>query len=544
MPSFSSHLSDPTRSMPANFYFSGSSAHSNQEPSESSQPRCPYSKVYLREENLTSQILRRIFNIPRPLPSRKSSRLSHLQVLKKPRKLLSAIQPGKNKLAKPATAFRTGRKESATNFAPCSKLDMTSKHSIVACVGVSSRPITVVATSYAVDGQLRNKVIAGKKRSYNVDFPDEGVFVIYRNRALQIAAPPCDQRKCNISQICRCHNPRLSTQGALLHHHASKGGAVRWPTWKPCSHCLFNWLHLYQATEAANKFNMKYLQHPRSLTLATLHGEEAFYYDGEIEEQHVRSESNGNTGRSTNLKYSCPSNVFEWMTDAWNEFRECSCCNSASITALSDYESDAPNEDYSSSDQGKLDNEWDWDDLDIPCKRTRTSSVSEFEDYDFIEDLVDKEFPKLRKRNAASIDAGHRSKAETYSSSVDDGDSSVEDDDPAPVIIPPKNMAVGQGLRTPTRLTSPTLIPASNGSSTTVTDSPYTKSQSFLGTKRSYFDVERSEQCDTDSFEDLSRAKQRKLDLAMPEYGGRCRQGFVAHQPFSRNYLLRKLVPV
>ncbi|KAI0883460.1 uncharacterized protein GGS22DRAFT_31110 [Annulohypoxylon maeteangense] len=542
--SLSSHLPDPIILVPPNFSFSSTTVHFNRDISESSQPMFRRAKANSKEDNLTSQILGRIFNIPHSLTSHHSSRPSHLQLLKKSRKLLPSIHLGKNKLAKPTAIFRTRRKESASTSTACEKFDMSSGHSIVACVAVSSRPTTVVATSYDVDGQLRNNVIAGRKRSCSVDFPDEGVFVVYRNRALQIAAPPCDQRKCNISQLCRCHNPDLSTQGALLHHHADEKGAVRWPTWKPCSHCLFNWLHLYQATEAASKLNMKCLQHPRSLTLTTLHGQEAFYYDGEIEEQRIHSQDNGNIGRSTNHKLSCPPNIFEWMTDAWDEFADCCCCKSTSITALSDSESDISIEDCSGSEQGKSDNDWDWDDFDIPCKQTSASSISEVEDYDFIEDLVDKEFPKLRKNKSPRIDSKPQPKPKLYRPEMNDDDSNEEDDDPVPVIIPPKDMAVGRGLRTLTNPTSPTLIPATNGSSTTVTDARYTKSQSSFGTKRSYFDVVRSEQYDAESSEDLSRAKQRKLDFAVPKYGGRRRQGSMVHEPFSQNPLLRKLVPV
>ncbi|KAI1454967.1 hypothetical protein F4805DRAFT_460207 [Annulohypoxylon moriforme] len=419
---------------------------------------------------------------------------------------------------------------------------MASNHNIVACVAVSSKPITVVATSYGGGGQLQTNVIAGRKCSYSVDFPDEGVFVIHRNRALQIAAPPCDQRRCNVSRICRCYNPSLSTQGALLNRHASKKGAARWPIRRPCSHCLFNWLHLYQATEAADKLNMKYLQYPRSLTLTTLQGHEAFYYDGEIEVHHVRSKRNGNVGRSTNLKYSCPPNVFEWMTDTWNEFRDCCCSKPSSITALSDSESDISNEDCPNNEQGEFDNDWDWDDLDIPCKKTSASSVPELEDYDFIEDFVDKEFPKLKNCNRTKFNAEPRSKPELHVS-ANDNDSGEEDDDPVPVIIPPKNMAVGKGLYTSTNPTSSTLVPAWNGSSATITDSRFTKSRSSMGTKRSYCDVVHSEKSDTESHGDLSRAKQRKLALTKPKHRGRFWQGSMAHKPFSQNPFLRKLVP-
>ncbi|KAI1094596.1 hypothetical protein F5B19DRAFT_18084 [Rostrohypoxylon terebratum] len=543
IPSFPSDLSNQTNLLPPKSHRSVASVCTDQQLPESSQPNRRYTKSKSQENTVTSQILGRIFKTHRSCLSRNSSS-SHLQIRKRSRKLLSAIRPIKIDSARPTAALRMKRKESTPPSAACFRLDMPSKHSIIACRAITSRPTTVVAASYDVDSQLRVDVISGNKT--NVDFPDEGVFVIYRNRALQIAAPPCDQRKCNISQICRCHSPQLAAQGAL-HDNSSAKGAVRWPMRKPCSHCLFNWLHLYQATDAASQLHMKCLQHPRSLTLTTLHGEEAFYYDSEIEDEHIHSKNNGNSSKYAGVKSSCSSTVFEWMTDAWTEFTDCCCwCKTTSITALSDSECGAPDEESSSNGQGNSDDDWDWDDFDTPCKQKSQSSDSESEDYDFIEDLVDTEFPKLRKSNETLIAAGLQAKAKLsrHPAINNDDDSTAEDDIPAPVVIPPKNMAVGQGLRRSLELQSPTPVPTRNSSLVTVIDAQYAKSQGSLGTKRSYCDLVDSEGSDTESAEDLSRAKQRKLDLASPDYAVQYPQRYITYGSFPQTRFLRKLVHV
>ncbi|KAI1448372.1 hypothetical protein F5Y02DRAFT_305519 [Annulohypoxylon stygium] len=545
IPSFPSDLSNQTVFLPLDSHRSSATVCFDHQLSESYQPNCRYTKNNSQEKTLTSQILGRIFKIHRTRVSRNSSS-SHLQIRERSRKLLSAIHLGKNDFVKPTAALRAKRKESTSPFTAgaCFEFNMPSQHSIIACKAITSRPTTVVAASYDSDSQLRNDLISGNKP--NVDFPDEGVFVIYRNRALQIAAPPCDQRKCNISQICRCHGPQFATQGAL-HENSSAKGAVRWPMRKPCSHCLFNWLHLYQATDAASQLNMKCLQHPRTLTLTTLHGEEAFYYDSEIEDEHIHSKSNGDTSKYANAKPSCSSTVFEWMTDAWTEFTDCCCwCKTTSITALSDSEGDPPGEDGSTIGQGNSDDDWDWDDFDTPCEQKSQSSDSESDDYDFIEDLVATEFPKLRKSNETLIATGRQSKAElSCDQAVDyDDDSSAEDDIPAPVVIPPKNMAVGQGLRGSMDFASPTPVTTRNSSLVTVIDAKYAKSQGSLGTKRSYCDLVGSEESETESAEDPSRAKQRKLDLASTDYGVKYPKGYMVYGPFPQTHFLRKLVHV
>ncbi|KAI1100403.1 hypothetical protein F4804DRAFT_336288 [Jackrogersella minutella] len=505
------------------------SARLNHEPSNPSQPARRHAKSKsLRRQILTSLFVKRLF----------SSQLSQLQFPKK-----SHTQPDKDIfLEKSAGIFRTKTQRSVPHFVVPSKSDMTLRHNFIACKAVSSRPVTVVATSYGTDGQLRNDVISGssdKQHPANYDLPDEGIFIVYRNRALQIAAPPCDQRKCNTTQLCHCHNPhpQFSTQGVLLGHRGLKQRAPRWPIWKPCCHCLFNWLHLYLATEAAKRLSMKCLQHPRSLTLADVHGHEAFYYDAELEEQYIRSKTNGAFLKSADGKSPCPPRLFEWMKDAWNDFMKCGCCKPGSITSLPDSEGDTHSEYSAGSEQSSSECDSDWDDLDVPYKRASTTSIpSECDDYDLIDDLIDKEFPKLRKSSSFETKTSDHSKAEPSPHLTDNNGfvENEEDDVPVPVIIPPKNMAVGKEIRIFTESTSSISVPLRNHSPILYTSCSYSKPTPSLGTKRSYQDLVRSGQCDPQKGEDLTRAKQRRLDFAVSNYGDRYRHNSIAYDSLTQ----------
>ncbi|KAI0840499.1 hypothetical protein F5Y06DRAFT_294487 [Hypoxylon sp. FL0890] len=395
---------------------------------------------------------------------------------------------------------------------------MASHHSLVACKAIPSRAATVIATFYAVDNQLRHEIISGdaKQPSFKPDLPDEGVYIIYKNRGLQIAAPPCDQRKCNVSQLCRCDAPHFSAQGVLVHRRNIKKRAVDWPRWKPCCNCLFNWLRLFPAMEAANNLNMKCLQHPRTLTLANLDDQQAFHYDSELEEQPIHSTNNGIT--TTDGKSCCPTRLFEWMCDAWKDFVNCGCCKPGSITALSDYEDESCDGFCSDGQEDCSDTDSDWDDLDIPRGQTSPSSLSESDDYDFINDLIEEEFPKLQKSSPVAKKFADFSATSNQSIlEKDDGCSDEEGDMPAPIVIPPKGLTIARGLRTSTRLENSPSMQPTDENSISIADSQYVQLQPDLGKKRPYHDLVRHGQCDVQPADEDSRVKQRKLDISMPQ---------------------------
>ncbi|KAI1398906.1 hypothetical protein F4819DRAFT_437760 [Hypoxylon fuscum] len=407
---------------------------------------------------------------------------------------------------------------------------MTSHHSHVVCAAGTCRPVTVVAATYSVDSQLQNTIISSssKLRSFCLDLPDEGVFVIFKDRGLQIAAPPCDQRKCNTSHICRCDTSPRSIMQDRFGHRNLKRRAIRWPTWKPCADCLFNWLRLYQATESAHKLSMQFLQHPRTLTLANLDGQQSFCYDSDLEEQPICSNRNGTSARSTNFRPSCSPKHFQWMVEAWHDFTNSGCCKPRSVAVLSDPEDESSSETASVDERDRAGNDSDWDDMDVPCKdpsRSGPSGYDTSDDFDFIDDLVDEEFPKLRKRSATepSTSLPLNAKPRHAPASVDSSDE--EDDTPAPVVVPPKDMAVGRGLRLSTELRSPDLSKPAQ-SSTSIATPELPSRRPTLGHKRSHSDFAESDTPELLPDEEASRLpKYQKRGPAGPRIRSRRRRG-------------------
>ncbi|KAI1760143.1 hypothetical protein GGR53DRAFT_101989 [Hypoxylon sp. FL1150] len=308
-------------------------------------------------------------------------------------------------------------------------------HGTIACSAIPTTPVTIVVASYNAEGQLESRVFSGdNKRQYTCpDAPEEGVFIQFRDRALQIAVPSCDQRMCN--SICGCdksyHASRVSTIQAKLGWHFKK----------PCPDCFMDWMQLFPAAEAANQLRMKFLKHPRTLTASKADGLQTFYFDGELEESIFRSRQNGCQSRSNRAARKakrCSQMQFDRMTDAWNQFVAAGCYKPDRVIPLSDSEDESANVPSPRTRKNSgIDSEWD--DLSIPPKSRPQSRQSKNSDgYDSISDLISAgEFTRLQEYIAMRA----------AQASNDDIPGEDGDDDPAPVVIPPKNMKVGQGLR-------------------------------------------------------------------------------------------------
>ncbi|OTB17687.1 hypothetical protein K445DRAFT_20157 [Daldinia sp. EC12] len=409
---------------------------------------------------------------------------------------------------------------------------MAIHHGRIPCKVTPSRSVVVVAASYGNDGQLRNVIISGndQQRYLDLDFPDEGVYVVYQDRAIQVAAPLCDKRKCYISHICSCDIPQFSINKSPHTRHSMKQRVVAWPVWKPCQCCLLNWLRLYQAAEAVNRLKLQFLRHPKTLTRTSLYDQQAFFYDTDIEERSIRSNSNGTFNRPTKLGGRCPPRVFEWMKDTWNEFVDSGCCKPRSITVIPENDDATYDEAFSAKERNNSEIDSDWDDLGIPYASSSTSNTTESEDYDLIDDLIETEFPKLQKNavTSAKVDLSH---------SLTSNDSNVEDDDdPVPVIIPPKTMTMARDFGTATEPEKLTPVQIGHDSSTSVIESKHTpRSETALGTKRSYSDLVESEKRSSNLIGELSsRIKQQKRDIAKPTIRYRHRYSPIIRPSFIR----------
>ncbi|KAI0122637.1 hypothetical protein F4814DRAFT_446577 [Daldinia grandis] len=391
-------------------------------------------------------------------------------------------------------------------------------HGRLACKATPSRSVVVVASSHGSDGQLQTTVISGtnQQSGLDLDIPDEGVYIIYQDRAIQIAAPPCERRKCNVSGICRCDIPQFSVKRSFFSRQSIQRRIVSWPVWKPCLSCLRKWLRLYQATEAANRLNLQFLRYPRTLTRTSLYDHQGFHYDDELEERSVPSTYNGTSNKPISPKLICPPRIFEWMKETWSEFLDSGCYKRRSITTLPD------NNDKSRfpKEQDSSETDSDWDDLDIPPVRSSTPDKTEIEDYDLIDDLIETEFPKLQK-------------GPTTISKVDSSPDE-ESDNPAPVVIPPKNMTMGRDLQTTIESGKRSPVKLGNDSSIFITAPESIASQTVPGIKRSYSDLIESDQGGPTPTEDLSRTKQQKREITKPCIRSYHRYSPVVHQSFPR----------
>ncbi|KAL7627114.1 hypothetical protein AAE478_003890 [Parahypoxylon ruwenzoriense] len=355
------------------------------------------------------------------------------------------------------------------------------------CRSVPTSPVYIVSAGYGAGGKFRFSVSSGgrKFRSYPLSLPDEGVYLVYGNRALQVAALPCENRKCCNSPICRCdtRTPGLTstTQNGLGQNQNQAPYIKSVLTRKPCCNCLSNWLELYQASQAADRLGMQFLYHPKTLTWANLLDHQAYHYDSMLveEKRHARWSRNGIRPRSSPSGDS--SYIIDWMREAWTEFADKECCSAGNFMPLSkDRDCGDGNSDIddASDHEGRRavekddssDNDTDsgWDVVDIPCeiktevKTTQTASSPQepskcdSDEYDLIEDLIEVEFPKLRKTIDTVVDAkpgaiSLSSPSKMEPSSVPT-DSTLDDDNdapPVPVITPPKDMTMARELERP-----------------------------------------------------------------------------------------------
>ncbi|KAI5928779.1 hypothetical protein F4810DRAFT_717333 [Camillea tinctor] len=292
------------------------------------------------------------------------------------------------------------------------------------CKTAPPHTATAVAVTHVANYQLQNDIISGPTCPIHYSLPDEGVYILCGNRALQIAGPFCDRRRCNFHQICHCDPERSSNN--ITERPLPRVGRYK----RPCHDYLVSWMHLYEATEAAYMTGMSILAVPRTLTLASSAGYCSYVYDTYLEENNAYFSYD--YLKSSVESKSCSSLWFSYMVDGWTTFLDRGSYKpNRSIVSIPDSDDDS---DFDSTD---VEDEWDdWDDSGVPLGDSDSEYSEENDDYfDLIGDLIEKEFPKLK---------GTCSRNQEDASLIEDAD--IYDDPPAPVIIPPKNMVVGRGL--------------------------------------------------------------------------------------------------
>lgn len=279
-------------------------------------------------------------------------------------------------------------------------------------------PITLVSATYDADGQLRQKVISGPKLAPSC-LPDEGIYLICRDRGLQIASA-CDRRRCYITQMCDCagkqeqqeeytYTNKTTTSPATIartNTETEKGCVQGFPEGSGQDYALSR-LYFYEAADATRSLRLCFLAHPRPLSLSRddVFDGVVFDFDSGLDEQYSalaaldynNSHSNGNghnNGNSNGYGYKRPKkffplwgrkkrpgNMIDILREAWREFLERGDHQFGPVKIFSgpgwgweDEDEKDENEDGNSNDEGEEDEDEDdkgvdvseWDDADTP----------------------------------------------------------------------------------------------------------------------------------------------------------------------------------
>ncbi|KAI1420568.1 hypothetical protein F5Y12DRAFT_719388 [Xylaria sp. FL1777] len=341
--------------------------------------------------------------------------------------------------------------------------------------------ITVVSVTYGTGGQLQQNVISGPKLSFNC-LPEEGLYILYRNRGLQIASA-CDRRKCYTTQVCCCTEQRhvhanMKSTAETRSENKSMQDIIN-QYWKGC---VVARIHLHQAAEEIRSCRLCFLAHPRTLSWDNIFDNLTFHFDDELEEHYASIHSYGcpahNSLSVDRGAKDCPPGVLEVIYDAWRDFLDSGDyrVKPGMIQVARGSAKNNENDNNHTTDRD-MDDISEWDDTDTPIHvhsndHTSTSLLNQHRDistpdddfdFDLIDDLIEEEFPQLKKtlqrtrptkggvrQNCIShrkfVPSSHKVKSSSNSNNGLKKANSINEGLPAPVITPPKNMLVGLGI--------------------------------------------------------------------------------------------------
>ncbi|KAH8156844.1 hypothetical protein CIB48_g11404 [Xylaria polymorpha] len=346
--------------------------------------------------------------------------------------------------------------------------------------------ITLVSATYGTEGHLHQNVISGPKITFPC-LPEEGLYILCRNRGLQIASA-CDRRKCYITQVCRCAEQERPEHGhltTLAMNARTEEQSAGYLTKRFVQDRALAWLNFYQAADEIRRLKLSSLAHPRTLSWENLFDNLAFHFDSELEEHYASTYSYRCAPRPVDKgAKECPRGLLSFIRTAWQEFVDRGDYDFRPATAFPEREDDEHSEDDEDpAYHGDGDDMSEWDDADAPIhihidshgdtpstvppvnrkKRPRPE-----DDFDFIDDLIDEEFPRLKKtlpdpaqitktprgrpekihkaNNTTKPDVTSDSAKTTNNNSSTTAVGIPRDELPLPVIIPPKNMLIGRGL--------------------------------------------------------------------------------------------------
>ncbi|TGJ87385.1 hypothetical protein E0Z10_g1382 [Xylaria hypoxylon] len=330
------------------------------------------------------------------------------------------------------------------------------------------RPTTLVSVTYGTDGQLHQNVISGPKLAFLCLF-EEGLYILHGNRGLQIAST-CDRRKCYITQVCHCAEQQQciyaninTTIAETRKEHNHTQQLVR----RYGQGCVLSRLHLYEAADEIRSLRLCFLAHPRTLSWGSVFDSFAFHFDSELEEHYASIRSYAFPAHTWQTPgkgvKECPQGFIELIKDTWKEFLDCGGHSFKPAIPLPEREDNKRH-----TNDKDVDDTSEWDDADVPLHGRNHTSMNRHKklpvpednfDFDLIDDLIEEEFPRLKKtlqkpRQAKESKKKHRTLrrkfATKYKVKSDSNCTKVaktlDEGPPVPVIIPPKNMLIGRGL--------------------------------------------------------------------------------------------------
>ncbi|KAI1282284.1 hypothetical protein F5Y07DRAFT_410858 [Xylaria sp. FL0933] len=298
-----------------------------------------------------------------------------------------------------------------------------------------SGPITLLSVTMDIDGQLYQNVISGPKLDHE-SLLEEGVYILCRNRGLQIASSCC-RRKCYITQVCHCAEHVEGTINSSIESRGENTGK----TWDKT---VRNWLHFRQAAQVIVAQRLCFLANPRTLSWNKIFDDLSFHFDSEIEEYYASMKKYASKALDLlSVEQSvkeCPQGVIELISDAWRDYIE-----------SGDYDFN--------TNVGNRNDVFQGGEEDATIHQTINNHTSWRPE----DNLTEKKSPLLKKvlriSRLAKESVEHLSSPResippqstdntSSNSSMGTTDLSPSDDEgpPAPVITPPRNMRVGRGL--------------------------------------------------------------------------------------------------
>jgi hypothetical protein len=316
--------------------------------------------------------------------------------------------------------------------------------------------INVLSTEFDHSGRQIVTMVSGTVPT-SLDFPENGVYVVIQNRALQVASAACERRRCSFTGVCSCttaHDLKSIIQYGTGACRFFDRGTV-------CGNGLVSGSFFQGVVEEVQSLGMSFLRAPRMLTRATCYMTGGFDYDTELVQDIVSIPFNPDSANEESEIHAL--NALRGLHDAWVDFLDkqgprATRLNDTygsdpgyqSLTVDAWYEGDIPQRrgagigfelvDSSNSQVLVQHSRKRRSSASLPVS-TQSSKVRKItydEDFDDINDLIEEEFPGL----SAHIRDDH---IHSDQSSEDEGYSSDgQDEAPAPIMVLPTGAILGQ----------------------------------------------------------------------------------------------------